>query len=257
MKPYHYFLLLLLFPLIQACEFDDTPPIPPNTVNTMDLVFKIRYGNEPVVAFQDSYTHDEGYEMIFTRFSFFMTNVTLINGDGETEVLEIFHVRSLKDQNGLEDAERGYVVTVDSIPDGSYDAIRFGIGLPPDLNGQEPADFTSDHPLAATGEYWVGWESYIFHKTEGNIDFDGDGTFDTGMALHVGADTTYRQKEMPMPLEFGNGNTNEVDITIDLKEFLMPTGKPAYDLQGTPQIHSLSQMEEALELSDNLVNAIN
>ena len=85
---------------------------------------------------------------------------------------------------------------VEPFPAGQYDAIRFGLGLPPDINGQiTPADYPNDNPLSVEGSagmFWTWLTGYIFFKYEGRAGAVGSEVLSEPIAYHCGTDSSYR-----------------------------------------------------------------
>lgn len=93
---------------------------------------------------------------------------------------------------------------VEPFPAGQYDAIRFGIGLPPDINGVvTPADFPNDNPLSvegSSGMFWTWLTGYIFFKYEGRASEVGSELLSEPVAYHCGTNDSYR--EVTIELEY-------------------------------------------------------
>ena len=223
--------------------------------NAVNLNFKLTYDGSPLVMYEEK--DFDGIALLFSRISFFISDVTLYRSGTEEEILEVDYIDLSPDHEDVQSAMEGTDYVITNVPEGDYDGIRFGIGVPATLNAMDPLDFATDHPLYKNAaEHWAGWKSYIFFKIEGKYDGDNSGTVDDGMALHGGSDTTYRTINKAENIQITLTDIPTVDFTIDLKELLSPSGGIPYDLLTTPQIHSLNQIDEAMELADNLSNAI-
>ena len=239
--PFVFFLLIF-----SSCSEDD---------GEIQIKLKLEYQGTPVVMLDRFQYPDNGPEFFFLKFSMFMSNLELI-GDNTIELMDIDLLNFSDSHSTLTGAEEGFVLSIKDVAPGSYTGLRFDIGVPDTLNAQSPADFSNDHPLASTAEYWEGWNSYIFMKTEGRIDLEGDDDFETGMALHIGSDAVYRSKTMSESIQINAEETTVTTITIDLYK-LFVNGNDTYDIYTTPQIHTLEEIDFAIELADNLVQAIN
>ncbi len=265
MNSLRFFIFSLLLLGLVACSDDDASnePTAPQQSTQLELQFRATYDDTPLVLFEAE-AHPDGFDMIFTSLSFYISDLSLIQLDGsELVVKEIDRIRLDDAHLDLSSAQNGLSYVIDEIeldqsnlPAGEYQGIRFGIGVKSSLNSMVPADFEDGHPLANTGQYWTGWESYIFNRNEGKVDTDGDGEFELEVALHTGGDTTYRVEELLTPFTLTNGQTTKFPISIDYKEFLAPEGQTPYDILGTPQIHRLDQVDSAIELADNFIDAM-
>ena len=228
---------------IMACN-----SVPDET--TLDLRFTLSYDDQPLVAF-DQLTYGLGYEVFFTKYSLFLSDITLHNESGDYLLSEVEFLDLLTDVNDEASAIAGQKRTYLSVPTGEYDAISFNIGLPSTVNATTPASYANDHPLSNNGEYWVGWSSYIFHKIEGKMDTDGDSEPDASIALHIGSDQAFRQARINAPIDFDE-ETETLVINFDLAQIL-ELSAGFYDFIDTPQIHHLGVLPKALPILDNTI----
>ena len=213
----------------------------------LTMNFKLEYNGEPLVMF-DEYTYPDGKTINFTRFNFYISELNLIKEGISTEVKDVDYLDLTMYNLDKETSENGYDYIIRDLENIDFDGLSFNIGLTPEMNSSVPADYNSSSPLSKTSEYWLNWASYIFAKIEGNVDLDGDGSLETGVALHLGSDAILRT------IQFDNmDGDNNIDIVIDLKE-VFENGS-IYDIESTPRIHSLSQIDQASELIDNLVSS--
>lgn len=236
---YKVFYLILGLAIV-GCRKDDAT----EAVIRMQLL----YNGEPMIT-QQEYDYPDGKTFILTKFSTYLSNITLQSGN-ETRLVEEVRLINLTEtlRNAASSLE-GYTIFKGETGLNSVDKIHFNIGLTPEQNSRLPADYPSGHPLALAGEHWLAWQSYIFVKIEGWIDLDDDGMAETGVALHLGADQVMK----PMTL-FSPGSAMDITIQIDLARIFMQN--TIYDIRTNPQIHSLSQIEALIELSNNLEKAV-
>ena len=130
----------------------------------------------------------------FENLAFYMADMALVNKDGEeTSLSEIeFIILNSFDAAG---AENGVTLRFVDLPSENYSKLKFGIGVPDDLNAKTPDDYGVGDALGQPDFYWDAWGSYIFSKTEGSADTNGDGTFDLKFFYHTGSDALYRSFE--------------------------------------------------------------
>lgn len=223
-------------------------------VGNVELNFKLLYDGTPLIAGQE-YEYPQGYNFFITKYSMFLSELTLLNGGFTTELSQAEFIDIAASQFDAASAEQGVTLRFENIPGGDFDGLRISLGLPESLNSTAPIDYTSASPLSNAGEYWEGWSSYIFHKLEGRMDPDGDGELDTGIALHIGSDQAYRSKSISREISVSDGETTRVEIDIDLKDILAVDGQ-YFDLVETPQVHHLGVLPKVLPLMDNIIDAI-
>lgn len=246
MKGISSLLLMLLVVMFAGCGDDNAGS------GSLKLNFKLKYGDQPLVMFEP-YTYPTGQKMTFSRFSFYFADAQLKSGSGYNSIHEISYHTLTNSHTGAAAAAKGYDYPISDIKADTYSSLKFTLGVPKASNDKTPADFANSHVLSNQAEYWSGWKSYVFTKTEGLIDFDGDGTMESGYALHTGANEALRTIELPVNLTIEEGKESTLNIIIDLKKEF--GSNPVYDIVANPQIHSTSQAPQVKQLIDNLATA--
>ncbi len=239
----HFFFIFLATFFLASCGKDNKP-------GSLEVRFIARYKGESLVMF-DEYQYPDGRPMQFSRFSFYIDDLSL----QDTILVDLDYYDLTNSHVDLAKAQKGYVVTFDNIPSGDYSGLSFGIGVPPDQNAMQPADFPASHLLSSSAEYWHAWQSYIFAKVEGKLDSDNNGTKDMNMALHLGADEAYQKISGQTPIKIKSGKTTIVEVVFDLYDFL-GGDQNTYDIDSNPQIHSKSQNDQVFQLSNNLKQCV-
>lgn len=236
----------------QKIRFKILPP--PGGI--LALNFKLKYQDNPLVMFEHYDYAPDNVSLYFTRFSFFISKIILERADGtELLVKEVDFVNLTNDHQNEEDATAGTTYAIPAIEEGEYTAIKFALGVPTELNAMKPANFSVNHPLGRSGEYWEAWDSFVFFKAEGFIDTLNNNNFDLGMSLHTGSDEAYRETMFEVPITMTQSITTTLDFDIDLYQMLVKDGV-AYELVNHPAIHDLSEIEFAKQLADNLIQSI-
>lgn len=210
--------------------------------NEVSVNFKLEYDDQPLVMFEEyEYAEAGGYPIEFTRVSFFISDLALTI-DGQQEIYkDVDYLDLTVAHASLERAEEGYKYEIGNVT-GDISNISFNFGLDEEINSTVPSDYPSSNVLSRTAEYWSGWESYVMFKIEGNIDLDRDGVKEKGIALHLGTSEVMRSTSGPF--------SDDLDITLDIQD-VFNCGE-VYDIEATPSIHSLSQIDKAIQLMDNV-----
>jgi len=214
----------------------------------VDLVFKLNYDNAPLEMLSE-YTYPDGRKMTFTRFSFYISDISTV-ADGVSTLasdVELFDLSQSHDSQAS--AAEGFSYKIKDV-DPATDMISFSIGVNEELNTKKPVDFAPEHPLAKTGEYWLAWSSYIFFKIEGTIDLDGDGVMETNLSLHMGSEHMRREG-----LTGSVDSSNEIVYTIDVHD-IFQNSEGTYDVDNHPSIHSHHQIDQAKFIMDNFVGQL-
>lgn len=231
---------------------DDTPDSPQSEEGSIEMALKVTYDGQPLITSQE-YVYPDGKAMYFSRFSFYMSDITLrteesvASSDGSNY---LFVGQAHATAAG---AEEGLKFNLNGVKSDDYVNLSFGIGVPAADNSMQPTDFPSDNDLSLSGEYWGNWNSYVFCKVEGVIDFDDDGIPESDFALHLGADEAFVDIELDRDFTVMDDQTTELVVPIELKNFFLD-GSTIYDIEANPKLHNLSQSGEVNQLARNLVN---
>lgn len=243
MKHLNFILFSLLMLGLASCKDD-----PDTAEGTVTFHFKAVYDEAPLPMFETR-PFENGEFLEFTHLSMIISDLELLR-QGSAELLDDVEIVNLSFDNTTA-AEGGYTLTISGVPAGTYDGLRFGIGVPADVNAKKPADFPSSNPLSNTAFYWTPWSSYIFMKTEGRLDTLGNGTLDLGFALHTGSDALYRVSGTNIPLIVSEGLNTNLDIVIDYKKVLQ-----GVDIKSNPQNHSPDDLTTISAIVNNLEIAL-
>ena len=223
----------------------------------LSLDFNINYEGEALKLFEN-YEYPSGETIYFTRLSFYLSDLNLNNAQGSEQLKEVDFVNMT---SFLENPPAGsslYSYIVTNVKIGSYDNLGFNIGLDNALNeNNDPSGFPTSHPLGFTAEHWPGWDSYVFFKLEGKIDFDNDGTFDKDVALHIGGTDAAREVMKEESIVISDQGMTNLTFDLDVSEIFVSENGEIYDIEANPSIHNLDQMEQVIFLADNLSKAIN
>lgn len=202
--------------VIASASCGDDDPAEPAGEAPLTIAFEGRVADESLRLGSVTYaaaTAPEGFRP--TRVSFYLSGVELLTASGEAvPVAEVAYVEF--------DPAGAAQLTFDGVPVGSYEELRFRVGLSEAQDATTPADYATDHPLGRASEYWVDWGSYIFLKLEGRSDTLADGRerFDAAYTYHVGRSAELaRTVTLPISIEVGPG-AEEQSIGLDLAALL-------------------------------------
>ncbi len=214
MMKYLGFLCCVVMLSFTSCGGDQTE---------IDLVFQANYGDE-ILAYNRTYTQDDGVAFNIDKSDFFISNVRLIADDGsETTLFEYAQVDFENSPGGVR------LIPEREVEIQNYESIVFGIGLTPDVNSQTPADFPANDLLSTVNSgsthYWTAWDSYIFSKQEGNFDSNGDGEPDEGWVVHTGTDDIYEEVTINID-RIINEDDNEIRLALDHEPLFIENGSP-------------------------------
>jgi cytochrome c peroxidase len=131
--------------------------------------------------------------------------------------------------------------TLENIPAGNYDRIRFHIGLAPEINHADAAQWPAGHPLnpVVNHLYW-GWSrEYVFLALEGGWQSGGS---ESGFSFHLATDRELMTVELPVGLEMNS--SREIQVGLDIGKIF-----------STPNKIELSEVSDATHSRTNDVLA--
>ncbi len=233
--------------LLAGCKKDEE--------GALRVVFTGSFAADPLVMFE-TVGYINGQRLQFSRSEFFISDLNLIDGSGNAYPLSEIELIDLSFTTASA-AEGGVVLTFDKIPAGTYSDLEFGFGVASDINATKPSDYLSSSPLSSAGRYWTPWTSYIFSKTEGNMDtlVDGVDNPDLGFAYHSGTDDLYQELRINTPISISDGGSARITFNLDHQKLLGIPGAPL-DIQANPQNHNPGDLEYVQAILNNVVASL-
>jgi hypothetical protein len=119
------------------------------------------YDTNPI-AFNTTLTNNQQEEFEITRLEYYLTDITITHDGGQ--------VTEASDAYLLVNAENETNVLIGNYPITNLESIEFGIGVPADVNHEDPSAYDASHALSPKipSMHW-GWASgYRFIAYEGN-----------------------------------------------------------------------------------------
>jgi len=246
------FVLLML----NACKKD--PPVEPE-----QTLFQVEFdgvvGELPFELGQ-TYTHIPGQDYQLERFRFLLSDMVLVNANGEEVALESDMLvdlgeKTFRTPDSLNDEG---VSMAWSVPAGEYRSIKFNLGIPESRNNGNPADFPSSHPLSIRrGMHWTWSTGYIFMQIDGRADTldDGQASFDHGLVFHPGTNDLFKSftwDESTFTIEAGQTYTQTVKV--DLAKVFAANSGDVLDLRKDNFTHSTPVGSDAFTLAERVMN---
>ena len=160
-----------------------------------------------------------GQKISVTRLDFLASDIALRRADGiwigKTNWFAFI---------GARDGKTNF--TLENIPAGHFDRVRFQIGLPPQINHADAAQWPANHPLNpdANHLYW-GWSrEYVFLALEGIWSAPVPGAVRgvlvsntnelRGFSYHIATDSKLMTVELPVQLDLNS--SREIQIALDV-----------------------------------------
>ncbi len=216
--------LFYLLPIValsvffSACDDDDELE-----GGTLELVFKAKYGDSPLVMLDETYTYPDGTPIKFQLINYYVSDLTLVapEDNKETTVSEV-ELISYADFFDQSTAADGFKLVYNDLEPGAYEEFQLGIGLTPELNGTQPSNYQAGHPL--TENFWSWARGYVFAKIEAKADLNGDGTFDDNITYHIGANELFSNLTVESPIVIQKDNPVQLIFELDLEQVLQRDG---------------------------------
>jgi hypothetical protein len=168
-----------------------------------------------------NYTAWNGKTFKLDHFDYYLSNVVLVH-DGGQELVLPQEVYLIEPEN--------HVVYLGYLNVSSIEEIRFGIGVPSNLNTWSGADaidlsaYPSGHPLSFQDPsmHW-GWSAGYMHMIIGGlVDSNNDGNPNTYFELHNLGDNNYTS--VSLPVSATQAYPDQLDIHIDCNVDVWLTG---------------------------------
>lgn len=221
MKFKYFFLAILALTFLSSCEDDDTTTQEEPKVESAQVILHYDFnydGNG--FALNQNYTTDSGYVIRYTLASFYLAKPNIMDdADNVTQLDPEYYI--IRPDVMMSD--------MGTIAPGHAHMFNVSIGVDEatntedGVNGMQPTDFSDvNHPLAPQpeGMYWSWASGYIFVKIEGEVDYEGDGTFDQTFKYHLGTNDFRKDRSLMVHQDLADGDTLAITMSVDYKAFL-------------------------------------
>ena len=198
--------LFALLILVGCMDDDDRRVIPQNAELTID--FRAEYDGQPLRIQSATYDYPTGDELKVGLFQYYVSDLELLRPDADPLPLSEIELIRYQQADGVEVDPRRFTV-----PTGDYNGVRFGLGVKPSLNAQDPSNFAADFVLN-DAEFWNANARYVFAKIEANARIGSSDMFDTGLSYHMGSDAVYRT--VTLPLNFTVEQDEKITVAADV-----------------------------------------
>ncbi|MDZ4705092.1 MAG: MbnP family protein [Saprospiraceae bacterium] len=222
-------------------------------IESIEMNFKSSFGNAPLVMYESAYPYEAGMAVKLQLFQFYLSNISLQREDNSFVLLKDVALISFKDILTPAAAAEGITLNTEGLAAGHYKGIRMGIGVAPNLNSTNPANYTPPHPL--DDNYWSAATGYVFIKIEGNADTTGNGQFPAKLTFHTGANDIYKEKTFQKHIELKEGEPLQLNFSMDLKKVLSKGPDNFLDFRQITQDHSNNPAVYTF-IADNLFDAL-
>jgi hypothetical protein len=251
--------LLLTLPILLSlsCREDD-----PGNTGSVRLDLLATYADAPLVTYGQDYTYPDGRNIRFQVLNGYLSELVLVGEDGITEVplLDALFF-DFSDNTTPEDAVRPLTFRTDRLPVGNYRGLRLGVGVPAAMNTPQANQLPVGNPFRTTfnSHFWTDWGSFIFFKSEGIYDKDGNGIGqgDPGFGHHPGTDEVFRTVFLDLPFSVAAGKTTGLELSLDVSRLYAWEDGAYLDLSDPANLytHNMNDLSVANQLCDQHARA--
>ena len=206
--------------LSPSCKEDEPAPVEPteNTNVAVKLHYDYKFGADDFTL-NNEYITDSGYTVKFSLATFYLSKPSIADMGGNMTELD---PQYLIVRPNIAMSDLGFM------QEGHAHMFNISIGIDSATNtengstGVQPSDFVDpNNPLGPQPEsmYWTWASGYIFVKIEGEVDYEGDGTYDQVFKYHLGTNEFRKDRSTMVHSDVKGGESLDVEMAIDLKEF--------------------------------------
>ena len=235
-----------IFLFLTSCVDDE---VPNSTLDFADveLVVLGKYADDAFVQ-NRVYGLDDGSRIRFSKFNFFISDLTTSVDVDESFSLDDVEYIDLALFEGEEAALNGFKVNIGRAPVDEYRGFSFGVGVNPELNQTTPDEYGQNHPMSQEDRYDSNLDGYMFLTIAGEVDYNSDNTFDNSFNFVVGFDQNYKMISSTKTLEILPDVTNIIEVEVDLKQILD---------NGIRSINFMEQLNTSTNPSDEIMLLLN
>jgi hypothetical protein len=227
-------------------KFDDGTCEYPGT-GELGFHFHPMAGTVPF-QFGTEFTTTEGRKIKFDIARFFVSNVRLLRtGGGELLVPdEYLHINASIAEYALEG----------EIPVGSYEGVKFDVGIDDASNTADPSSWPAGHALSSsssTFDHWSWNTGYLFIRLEGMVDTTVamSATANVHFEYHIGLERSRREVAITEPFDVTWNGDNEIHLEVDYLDFLEDL-----DLTTDISTHTMDDSLTAARIANRVTTAI-
>jgi cytochrome c peroxidase len=207
----------------------------------LQMNFVPQFNGEPLAFDALKNQIASGQKISVTRLDFLASEIALRRADGiwigKTNWFAFISARDGKIN-----------FTLENIPAGNYDRVRFHIGLEPQINHADSAQWPANHPLNPDVNhlYW-GWSrEYVFLALEGTWQNGGE---QIGYSYHLATDRELMTVELPVALDLNS--SREIEVALDIRKIFTAPNKIELSV-ASDTTHSRTNDLLAVQLRQNV-----
>ncbi len=251
MKNSTLYILLFTIAFLSSCKKKEKEeaPAPQTPTGKIEVVFVPKKGTTPFIMNTDIVT-PAGETIKISKWKFFLSNIGLSKADAsenpaiptDSNTAGIYHIDFGAPTTTVDGVTNAYSISFNATV-GSYNDIRFDVGIPREKNHADPTSALFPLDLSQEDMYWSWNSGYVFMLIEGS----GNTVANYDKNFHFGIGTDARM----MSFFFGNmlntipkytveeGKTTKLIIEIDMDRILTNGDGTLYSFtsKSSAQVH--------------------
>ncbi|NCX94819.1 MAG: hypothetical protein EBX41_00160 [Chitinophagia bacterium] len=234
----------LIVLLVSSCKKrpDDVVTTPNQSAN-ITLSYVTTVGNEKVEFGKMKYTNSFGNKYNITLMKYYISYFTFIKQDN-TEV-NLYNHKLIN----VADSSTCYF-TASNIPNGTYKAVRFYLGVDSAHNNSGTQEGELD---PSYGMIWSWRTGYIFYKHEGN--YLNDTGAELPLSYHYGTSTALAMVELPLSSFTIEGKSKTIEIKLDLNQLYNQNTPINFKTNGVRHSTDFDDQPWLLDMNNNFKRA--
>ena len=240
----NYWVLVVLFLFAFFSSFQQKKIFSQSQLSAVKLTFVNNVKASKIVCNDSTYINSFGEKYIITKLRYYVTNVSLQNGNNNIKEKNSYH---LIDESKTESRVINF-----PIPEGDYTSLQFLLGVDSlhNVSGAQTGDLDP-----AKDMFWTWNSGYVMAKMEGNSPSSKlvNNKFEFHIGGFSGPYNVLKQVWLNFPektLHFVAGKTYEIIINADINTWW----QHPHDIKISEHANITSPGKFAREISDNYVN---
>lgn len=182
--------------------------LPASAASTLHVEIEPRFGGVPLAFDTLAFETEAGQRVSVSRCDLLLSKVALKKADGQWLGLPAWSAY-------LSMGAGRNAFALKEAPEGRYSALRFHVGLPPEMNNADASSHAPGHPLnpLVNGLHWSWLGGYVFLALEGNWRDPGGSV--RGYSHHLATDRLLMTVELPVALDLTQDT--QMKIALDVR----------------------------------------
>jgi MbnP len=206
MNTFRLLILTGILAFLMGCN--KAEPIPPNLDPELQLDFSFKVAGLPLF-YQQNYINATGQAYLFDQLQFYISKIELVGSNTQS-----------LDSIVITPGPNNRTFDLGRVKPGTFNSIRFKIGLNATTNHSDPTQYGNNSPLSNNHPDFAHWniqDGYQFIKIEGKADTSATkkGIVNGDMIYYIGADALLRTVQLKKQIIIKDGVNHTIELEVD------------------------------------------